>query len=387
MVKTSPGLSNSGGVGQHADGSLDLGKITSGYDCWWLVVDTDLETSWAPVDELDGSLGLDGGNGGVDILGDDISTVEETTGHVLSVSWVAFDHLVGGLETGVGDLSNRQLLVVGLLGGDDWGVGDQREMDTRVRYQVSLELSQINVEGTIESERSGDGRNNLSDESVQVGVGRSLNIHVTSADVIDGFIVYHEGTVRVLQSGMGSEDRVVRLNNSSCDLGRWVDGKFKLGFLSVVNRKSLQEERSESRSGTSTERMEDKESLESSTLVSQLSDSIQAKIYDLLSDGVVTTSVVVSGILLSGDQLLRVEQLSVGSSTDLINNCGLEIEEDSTRYMLSSSSLREEGVESVVSVSNGLVRRHLTIRLDTMLQAVQLPTGITNLATCLTNVN
>ena len=103
--------------------------------------------------------------------------------------------------------------MVGLLSGDDWSVGDQREMDTRVRYQVSLELSQIDVQGTIESQRSGDGGDNLSDESVQVGVGRSLNVHITSADVIDGLIVYHEGTVRVLQGGMSGQDGVVRLND------------------------------------------------------------------------------------------------------------------------------------------------------------------------------
>ena len=105
--------------------------------------------------------------------------------------------------------------MVGLLGGDDWGVGDQREMDTRVRYQVSLELSQINVEGTIESQRSGDGGDNLSDESVQVGVGRSLNVQVTSANIIDSLIVYHEGTVRVFQGSMGGQDGVVRLNDGS----------------------------------------------------------------------------------------------------------------------------------------------------------------------------
>ena len=132
--------------------------------------------------------------------------------------------------------------------------------------------------------------------------------------------------------------------------------------------------------------MEDKESLESSTLVSQLSDSVQAQVDDLLSDGVVTTSVVVSGILLSCDQLLGVEQLSVGSGTDLIDNGGLEIEEDGTGYVLSSSGLREEGVERVITTSDGLVRRHLTIRLDSMLQAVQLPACVTNLTTGLSQM-
>jgi hypothetical protein len=191
----------------------------------------------------------------------------------------------------------------------------------------------------------------------------------------------------VLKGGMGSKDRVVRLNNSGRDLRGGVDGELKLGFLAIVNGKSLQEERSESRSGTSSEGVEDKESLESSTLVSQLSDSVKTDINNLFSDGVVTTSVVVSGILLSCDQLLRVEQLSVGSSTDLIDNSGLKIEEDGTGYMLSSSSLREEGVERVITTSDGLVRRHLTIRLDTVLQTVQLPTSITNLDSGLSQMN
>jgi hypothetical protein len=55
--------------------------------------------------------------------------------------------------------------------------------------------------------------------------------------------------------------------------------------------------------------------------------------------------------------------------------------------VLSSSGLREEGVERVITTSDGLVRRHLTIRLDSMLKAVQLPTGITNLDSGLTEMN
>ena len=43
VVKSSPCFGNGGGVGQHADGTLDLGKITTWDNCWWLVVDTDIE--------------------------------------------------------------------------------------------------------------------------------------------------------------------------------------------------------------------------------------------------------------------------------------------------------------------------------------------------------
>merc|ERR1719326_366234 len=89
VIDSGEDLSDGSGVGDHADGSHDLGEITTGNNSGGLVVDTALEASGAPVDELDGSLGLDGGDGGVDILGDDITSVHEAASHVLSVAGVA----------------------------------------------------------------------------------------------------------------------------------------------------------------------------------------------------------------------------------------------------------------------------------------------------------
>merc|ERR1719471_39129 len=205
--------------------------------------------------------------------------------------------------------------------------------------------------------------------------------------VVDGLVVDHEGTVGVLQGGMGCQDRVVGLDYSGGNLRCWVNGELQLALLSVVHTQSLKEERGESRSGTSTKGMEHKESLETGALVSQFPDPVQTEIYDLFSDGVVTTSVVIGGILLASDELLRMEELSVGSSPYLINNGWFEIDQDSTRNVFASSSLTEEGVEGVISTSDGLVRRHLTIRLDTVLQAVEFPAGITDLASSLSNVD
>ena len=109
-----PGLCDGGGVGEHAHGALHLGQVAPRHHGGRLVVDSNLEAGGAPVDELDAPLGLDGGNGGVDILGDDITTVQHTTGHVFTVSWIAFDHLVSWLEASIGDLGNGELLVVSL---------------------------------------------------------------------------------------------------------------------------------------------------------------------------------------------------------------------------------------------------------------------------------
>lgn len=153
-----PGLANGGGVGQHADGAVDSGEVAVGDHLGWLVADTNLEASRAPVDELNGALGLDLGNGSVGVLGDNITTVQQASGHVLSVARIALDHLVVGLEAGVGDLHDRVGLVCGLGGGDDGSIGDEREVDTGVGDQVGLELVQVDVEGTVESERGGNGR-------------------------------------------------------------------------------------------------------------------------------------------------------------------------------------------------------------------------------------
>ena len=152
-----PGLADSCGVGQHADGAVDAGEVAVGDVLGGLVTDTNLETSRAPVDELDGALGLEVGNRGVGVLGDDVSAVEQAGGHVLSVARIALDHLVVGLEAGHGDLLDAVGLVGGLGGGNNRGVGDEREVDTGVGDQVGLELVQVDVEGAVETKRGGDG--------------------------------------------------------------------------------------------------------------------------------------------------------------------------------------------------------------------------------------
>ena len=69
-----------------------------------------------------------------------------------------------GLEGRVGDLSHGQLLVVGLLSGDDGGVGGKHEVDAGVGHQVGLELSDIHVQGTIEAQGGGQGGDDLGDQ-------------------------------------------------------------------------------------------------------------------------------------------------------------------------------------------------------------------------------
>jgi hypothetical protein len=122
MIESAEDFGNSGRVGNHTHGSHDLGEVTSGDDGGGLIVDTDLESGGAPIDELDGSLGLDGSDRGVNILGDDVTSVKHRASHIFTVSGVALGHHRGRFESGVGDFSNGELFMIGLFSGDDRGI-------------------------------------------------------------------------------------------------------------------------------------------------------------------------------------------------------------------------------------------------------------------------
>lgn len=75
------------------------------------------------------------------------------------------------------------------------------------------------------------------------------------------------------------------------------------------------------------------------------------------------TSKIVSRVFLATDELFRMEELAVCPSSHFINDGGLQIYKNCAGNMLSSTSLTEEGVESIITPTNGLIARHLTIGL------------------------
>jgi hypothetical protein len=269
------------------------------------------------------------------------------------VARVALGHHVGRLEDRVGDLGNREGLVEGLVCADDRSVRGQHKVDTRVWHQVGLELGDINVQGTIETKRGGQGTNDLGNQTIQVGVGRLLDIELTPANIVESLVIQAESTVGVFQEGMGRKHRVVGFDNSGRNLGTGRDGKGQLGLAAVINGETLQQKGSETGSGTSSGGVEDEESLESCTVVGKLSDAVQDGIDNLLSNGVVTTGVVIGGILLSGDDLLGVVKLGVGSSADFVADGGFQIDKDGAGDVLSGRGLAEEGAARVVSGTVG----------------------------------
>jgi hypothetical protein len=133
--------------------------------------------------------------------------------------------------------------------------------------------------------------------------------------------------------------------------------------------------------------VEDQKSLQSGAVVSQFSDSVQAEVDNFFSDGVMSSGEVVGGIFFSGDQLFWVEQLSVGSGSNFIDNGWFQIQKYGSGDVFSSSGFTEECVEGIITTSDGFVRGHLSIWLDSVFKAEQFPAGVTDLDTSLSDVD
>ena len=129
-------------------------------------MESHLKSCGAPVHKIDGFLGLDGGYRSVDVLWNNVSSIEKADGHIFSLRWVALHHLVARLEASLGDRVDAHRVVVGHLGGDQGRVGDKGEMNARIghlkftsvfttvnksfSHQIGLELVQVYVQGPIE---------------------------------------------------------------------------------------------------------------------------------------------------------------------------------------------------------------------------------------------
>ena len=59
-----------------------------------------------------------------------------------------------------------------------------------------MELS--NIPGIIESDGGGERADQLKNKSVKVGVFKFLIIEISSADIVDGFIIKHKRNISIL---------------------------------------------------------------------------------------------------------------------------------------------------------------------------------------------
>ena len=130
---------------------------------------------------------------------------------------------------------------------------------------------------------------------------------------------------------MRGQDGVVGLDNGGGNLRGGIDTELKLALLAVIDREALHEKGTKARAGSTTERVKDEETLETGAVVGNATDFVEHLINELFADGVMTASIIVGRVLLSGDHLLRVEEATVCAGADLVDHIGLEIAVDCAR--------------------------------------------------------
>jgi len=184
------------------------------------------------------------------------------------------------------------------------------------------------------------GGRTLGDEAVEVLIVGALDAQIPSANVVNGLVVDHEAAVGVLEGGVGGKDGVVWLDDGGGNLRRWVDAELELALLAVVNRQALHEQGAKTGAGSATKGVEDEEALEARAVVGDATDLVEDLVDELLADSIVATGVVVGGILLACDHLLRVEEGAVGAGADLIDDIGLEISVDGAGDVFSLACAR-----------------------------------------------
>jgi hypothetical protein len=154
-----------------------------------------------------------------------------------------------------------------LLGRYNGCVADKRVVDSRVRHKVGLELVEINIERTVETQTGGDGADNLGNQAVQMLIVGTGNVQAATADIVDSLVINKERAVRVLDSAVSREDGIVGLDDGRRHAGSRVYGEFELALLAVVGREALEKKGSEPGTRAATERVEDQEALERGAVV------------------------------------------------------------------------------------------------------------------------
>merc|ERR1719345_515856 len=366
-----------GGVSEEGHGHLE--------SLWWDVTDGRLDVVGDPLNKVRGVLVLDVEHLLVNLLGGHAASEEGGGGEVASVTGVGGAHHVLGIEHLLGELGHGECAVLLGASGGKRGESSHEEMESGEGDQVDGEFPEIRVELTGESEAASHTGEGGGDEMVEITVGGGGELEGPEADIVEGLVVDAHNLIGVLNELMHGEGGVVGLNDGVGDLGGWHDGEGAHNSVGVFLTDLGDKEGSHSRSGTSTKRVGDLESLEAIASLSFLADNIEDGIDELGSFGVMSLGPVVTGTGLSEDEVVGTEELTERSSADGVHGTGLEIHEDGAGDVTATGGLVVVDVDALeLEVGISVVRAG---GVNSMFVGDNLPELGTDLVTALTTLD
>jgi len=134
-------------------------------------------------------------------------------------------------------------------------------------HEVCLELIQVDVEGTIESQAGCNRAYDLGHKTVEMVKSRARDVQVTLAYIINSLVVNEKGAVGVSDGTVCGQDGIVGFHHGSGHARGRVDHKLQLRFLVILSRKTLEQERTKARACSSAKGMEDHETLKRRAII------------------------------------------------------------------------------------------------------------------------
>mmetsp|Transcript_33652 Transcript_33652/g.54772 ORF Transcript_33652/g.54772 Transcript_33652/m.54772 type:complete len:474 (-) Transcript_33652:67-1488(-) len=352
----------------------------------WLLIETDLEASRAPLHKRRLLVRLQPLHRRVRLFRLHIATIIHRNSHIFVLFRIKISNLgkkVARRETRLRDGLHIILLRFRFLRCHHRRHRRNHEMQTREGHQVGLELVEVHIQFALETQRRRHRRNHFGDQSVQVVVRRSFAIQPFLANLVNRFVVQHHRDLSVVQQPMRGQQRVVRLHHTRRNGRRRIHFKAQLRLLAIIHGDALQNQGTQTGASTTADRMRQRKPLHIVAVVHQFAQAIVDLVDHLFAHRVMATCEIVRRIFLARQQELRVEDLGVLAVLDVVNHIRLQIHHQVARHILTGASLLIETHERHVLHFTFL----LAIDANRVLGAILLPHSLTQLDTALSHVH